>query len=483
VEITCLQEQCRTSDFFFFLDGKEIVFPEKTLKKNEKEVLFLPVKNTEFTAEIYYPSQKKLFSLQVPNAREGESFSYFSHGKFLWGVPTPMQKNIPIVTQKNKDSDGDGIPDAAEITIDSDPFFPEDEHSPAQNLFSGMVKHTTSLSVRETKKEIVFSGKSLPSTSIIIIVDDKKMVRREMTDENGLFSFSGNPNLPAGKHTVHLLIFPTAHHPLLYKRFSEITITQNPKDKILSHLSLALVLPNPKGNDANREIIVVQNTGKHAGFAKNIVVHSGDKEKILPEFFLHPGQKKVLRKKHIPTLLNTNGSVFLADANGKVLDSVSWKKARSGEWFGKHAPSYKAPQEKKRSIKTRNKKHRPPLPMPTDHPPALATHAGEMLFVLRHRIAIRTPEGVEVYHLGKHFSQETIAALAPKGTPVTVETEGTQVTGISIPPPVLVEEQKSANNPQPFLLFLLVLAIFFNAGVSAYRKEVFISRITNVTTQ
>lgn len=473
VEITCLLEKCDTSHFLFFVNKKEISFGKKQLKKNEKETLFLPIKNTAFTAEIYDLSQKKHFTIHVPNAKEGQSFSYFSHGKFLWGMPTANKKNIPFIEKNSDDSDNDGIPDIQEVHIDSNPFLP-DVNETTHKIFTNIIRHGFHFSVTENEKNTIFKGKSLPNIPLFFVFHHpKKIILKTQTDAEGNFRITGNPNISAGKQSVDVILFPTAHHPILYKNMFSVSLKKNPQDKILSSLTIDLVLPNPTGNDAKGEMIIIKNSGEKDGWAQNISLFVGEKEVSLPDFFLKPGEKKIIQAKHIPTLPNKNSSVKIVSASGKIRDSISWKKARSGEWFGKSAPQYISKKSVKKSKKKRisKRKYRSPIPMPRPADPP-QNISGELVFAIRNHIGIRNANGVTAYRLDKNFSRKTIAALAPKGTPVEITVEKNIVTGVSIPPLMFVEQQKILHDIRPVLFLVFLLFIFLNAGITAYRKEI-----------
>ncbi|QQS59075.1 lamin tail domain-containing protein [Candidatus Peregrinibacteria bacterium] len=338
LEIQCLTEECPAEEFAIFVGENRIPFSKK-LRRGEYFVFSdIALRNSNLLVQVFDLSLGKKDEFSLENSHSGESMVRSESGFLATLLPTPKTENRIFTKEMRGDSDGDGIPDTSEILLGSNPSEKNSISSVEYRLFQSFVRAGTQVEAKETPDGILFAGKALPETDIHIVLHSDIRIVSAKTDAEGNFSVLSSPDIPSGVHRADVVMTSKNGLPLIIKDVTQVYLSKNPREGWLSGVQIAQVLPNPEGKDAGQESIILRNTENHSGILAGAVLRSGNREIHLPKMDFLSGQARVLHGDLVPPLRNTDGSIFLVDADGNTISTVSWKTAKNGKWIGPEAP-------------------------------------------------------------------------------------------------------------------------------------------------
>lgn len=352
LELQCLAEECLSNEFAVFVGGKRVPFSDK-LKQGEYATFSdVSLRNSDLLVQVFDCSLGQKDEFLLESSHSGESVVRFQSRFIATTFPTPGADNRIVSEESNSDSDHDGIPDASEFVLGSDPLEKNAWSSVEYRLFQSLLRAGVSVTAEETPDGILFTGKALPETEIHLVLHSDIVVISTTTDRKGNFSVLSHPNIAPGTHHTDVVLTPKNGAPLLVSNITQLHLEKNPREGWLSDVDIVQALPNPTGKDSGRESIMLRNKENRSGVLAGAILKSGNREMLLPRMEFLPGQARVLSADDIPSLRNTNGEVSLINVDGKVISSVSWKSAKEGRWIGEEAPmvptKVKATKTKKR---------------------------------------------------------------------------------------------------------------------------------------
>ncbi len=458
IELLCESEQCNTDSVVPFVNSEKITIPETLLKKGETFLISdVSLRNTNLSLEVYDFSRKTLESVTIAHAPEGESYSMYAD-EFSWEAPTRGHQNMPADMHASTDSDHDGIPDVSEWLLDSNPFELDEKNSPVHKLFSAYVKKSASLTISEEKQGVRFSGKTLPHAKVVVVLHSHRHSVATSSDENGVFSFVAHPDIQPGNHQADMIIASQEKDIFVIPQKTQVRLTKNHHKNILHDVSFALVLPNPTGSDAEQETVILQNNEDVAGWIRGVRLLSQSTEKTLPDMYFKPRQRKMIPSDNLPNLNNTKGELRLVRADTQQMDSISWSKAKEGQWFGEQAPVYVA-RSKKKSKAFRKK---PGNKSPSEIVYPMHEYVGTLAFIEQGQLGLRHPDGkLILYRIDNSLSSETLSGFLSSNQQIRIQVQNGAVMGVDLAPqsqaPAANVMEKSSNLLFVFLLLLLFL--------------------------
>ena len=322
---------------FLFPNQKILItFPEKKIKKLRKGKLW---KNSDIFLEIRDRNDfiSDVFCFE-PLKKSGKFRSNRYHRNLL---KTPLLKGCFSVSPENSSQKRRGIEKKREQIRESE-------------------LETANLIFRRIHNAFPISKNSY-SRKIEILSLNKRKDMNNMNNKNNRLEDMRSDSLEFKKFPEILL---RDNELFLETPFSTEELHRKKMQKILDikkkfPIIFSRVLPNPKGKDSlvGAEEIFLKNTSSDFVFLRNFSIKTDTRKtgKKLPFLLFAPHQERKILFFSGFSLKNSDNSVALISSENIVIDTVSWKKAREGEFFGAFAPHYREKKVMKKLAKKSSK--------------------------------------------------------------------------------------------------------------------------------
>ena len=463
LEISCPFERCPLSSIFLINNEKHIPLPDETLSRGETFLLQnISLSNSNLSLEIFDPLHQHKESIFIESVKEEKSFSLLGNEMKWTDVITPNQENIFAI--RKEDQDHDGFEDTWEANMGLDPEVNDMNNIFAQRVFQQYWKRKSFLKIEEIEGKVSFSGKSIPNTNFKIQLALSKKKQTGLaeknfsfaTDDKGNFSFQKTPFLFSEEYMV--VLKTEEEKEVLTTNF---IFTKNPQEGWIQTVKIHGVLPNPKGKDNDREMILIQSS--ESGILRDAFLVFREKKYLLPDIILKAEKKKILQGSILPSLINQGGELFLKNKEGKVLSHISWGKAETGEWIGEDFPAFVKRKKKGKQRKKNKKKRKPILPM--EEKDILHIWEGEILSRSGNILILKNDERNFLFF-------GTFSPFLQEGDQVKIQARGQKIEDISrlVLPQSLPLGTPKEQISQNILVLLLVSILMLGASISAGRK-------------
>jgi hypothetical protein len=455
-ELTCTKENCPKQQFMVAVND-EISPLVNDIEDGEFTAVYdMPLRNSDLTITVFDIINGVQQSLRLKKAEDGIAFARNVTGEYEpTPYPTPNAKNIIASSDPAADSDFDGIPDSVEVVLGLDPQVSNKNDVVAQNFYKTYLRRNTEVAIHEVERSLQIQGKTIPFAEIKLVLHSTKQVVSGMADDAGNFSIEAIPRIENGTHNADAVIIPPGGNAQVFLQITDFTISENYRDLWLDSIEIIAVLPNPSGNDKNRELVIIKNTGTRDGIAKGMQLKTEKETVELPEMTFKVGQRKVLSSEMIPALRNTTELLQLLDSEGKVLSTIDWQKAKSGAWYGGEAPAI---PEKTKKGSSRKRKYRPPYIPPSLEEAELRIINGVFVGFADAGIQIETKAGTETFFLSEDFDEQTLRRFLAIGQEVEAYVDDNTLIHIRVPVAPLSTPEQSPFNAMWLILSLVAIS-------------------------
>lgn len=445
VEFECMAEKCDLRHFLILINDKEMRFSRTSARKNEFFSESLSLKNESGEITLLDLEKGTFESVEWSKALEGKSLVAGEWTDF----PTPNAENF--VGKKGEDRNKNGIPDEMDFALGD----------MATKIFPRILEKRITLEVTQNEQdEIIFSGSAPPKTEVFGMFAGEKF--KGTTDKEGRFEVRLFPSAVPKKRSIATLArFPDG---AMVRKDIDFLNIRNPRENWIEHLEIVAVLPNPNGNDAGAEKIILRNLDEKDGWIRNMSFEIGGKTKAIPEIFVKSGEEIELSKKEIPSLRNKNGEISLKNIDGRVLSQVSWKNAKSGVFYGKNFP------EEEKSFSSSKKKT-----VPLEAPPKIEEIYGRIIQREKKVIILENEAGRRsIAIMDESFDRTSIDRLITQKKMVTAHIFEKKLT--SIDPEITLQKIPVANNPKALEGFLVGIEFFALVLLGVIRLLIFLEK-------
>ncbi len=471
VELQCLERICPRESFVLQIGEKVLMVPPNDLQKGEFALVTdIIIKNSNLKIDLIDISAGTKQNISLAHTKDGLSYAAFGNSYFWTTQPTKSAKNILLGEQANDDTDQDGITDAIELALGLDVLIPDNTNSAAMDLYYEYIRKNTELEVEENTDGILIRGKIVPNSKGKIVLHSKQHVYDIVADASGMFRLQIAPDILPGTHTLDLVLEQKQQAWYVLPAVKTIQISRNPREDWLREVKILRVLPNPDGKDKGREYVLLHNPSTQSGWLKQAVLFNGKKKLLLADMFFTPGQTKLLRADQIPTLGNTDGMLSLMSVDGNLLDSLSWKSAKSGQLYWQGMPP----------AVTKQKKSKVKKPVRSRYATTRTTIEADEITVLKDLTFVRAEAGMifitnaageeTSYALAEDISLETLTNSFAEGDKISLIIENGVVQQIYALPPTTIGESIPHKRYTELMLLVTLLAVLGLASSSFIRR-------------
>jgi hypothetical protein len=353
----------RLSRWRLYAGSQEVALPKQPLIKGDYFTLKVKgLTNTAGDLTLVSP-EGDYYQLTWKNAKSGSSLAMIN-GEYQWTYqPTFGEDNIlvsekPPTTKKETSqepkiiADNDLIPNTFEQQNGGSSENFDGINSEIYQLYSKSLQDSLELSTKIQDNRLLISGKFLPEHQVKFILNGEQ-IPATITKTGRLYAY-GDLNLEAGNYNLVTLISNEQNLRIVNPQGYQFRLKQDLLAKPLKKAEIAGLMPNPQGKDSENELLIIANTSDQPGWLRGFELRSGKRKTSLEPIFIAANSQVEMRGNF--KLVNKGGKAELINAQGLVVDDLSWGKSKDNDLWtvggliaGKEAKKSSTRSSKKRS--------------------------------------------------------------------------------------------------------------------------------------